>query len=247
MSHHPLLPAKAKIDRAAALWKQLDAEADTVFAAEVDTVQFWDAGTREWVVRLTKAAEIPMEWSVLIGEFAHNLRASLNYIAWELAFLDTGGRMPGRQAQFPIAPIEDWAKRRIQEQVAGLSPKHLDLVESVQTREGQFNALRLLADLNNDDKHSFMQPVIINGNSIHYTIARIENCAKDKSLPVKTAHHNVHVGSDLLRIPLRAHGNRIPHLQVLTQISYYPMLRDGSSFGSLRAIHEGVEAILMAV
>ena len=116
-----------------------------------------DRLTWQFILHVTKLPPVE-EWSLLLGDFVHNLRSSLDACIWEFATRD--GRTPPkqRQVQFPIVESETkWADARrsqlqtvpdeIAERVRILQP--FNRPEDERPRD----ALVLLQELSNRDKH----------------------------------------------------------------------------------------------
>lgn len=69
-------------------------ECEQHFSVEIDSE------TGQQVFRAHNLPAINPEWSLTVGDVLHNLRSSLDYLAWQLVTLDGGE--PGNQTQFPI-------------------------------------------------------------------------------------------------------------------------------------------------
>lgn len=89
--------------------------------------------------------------SVLAGETVYNLRTGLDYLAYELAWLDSGSE--NRWTQFPIEDREKdfWEKRR-ETWLGGVSDDHVARIVPFQPFSG-CNWSRTLRNLSNRDKH----------------------------------------------------------------------------------------------
>lgn len=87
--------------------------------------------------------------AILVGEFAYNLRAGLDYLVHQVAQLD------GAAHRFRYFPIDDdpelWDKRR-STWLAGIADEHVDLFRRHQPFAGG-RWLALLKAINNPDKH----------------------------------------------------------------------------------------------
>lgn len=96
-----------------------------------------------------------LELSILVGEFAYNLRAALDYLVHQLARLD------GASARHRYFPIErdpkQWAKRR-DSSLAGIKDEHVEIVLRHQPFRG-YKWLSLLRAINNPDKHQSLTVV----------------------------------------------------------------------------------------
>lgn len=94
-----------------------------------------------------------VEISLLVSEIIHHLRAALDYVAYNLVWLDLG--TPRERTQFPIAETEpqwrDAQKRRLR----GLSTQHVEVILEYQPFRG-CRWTRELRELSNADKHRFL-------------------------------------------------------------------------------------------
>jgi hypothetical protein len=106
----------------------------------------------------------PPMLSVIVGDVLHNLRSSLDHLAWELV-IRAGGK-PGRQTYFPICDTHDrwlreveWRRRSADRKspLAGIEPGSAiwKFIQAVQPYEGAVyaNAMTVLRVLSNADKH----------------------------------------------------------------------------------------------
>jgi hypothetical protein len=91
----------------------------------------------------------------MIGDCVHNARASLDYLAWELAGADPADT----QTQFPIFLTGDGYKARGAKRVAALPPEAQALVEQLQpyhNADPAKNVLWALQQLDIADKHKLL-------------------------------------------------------------------------------------------
>jgi hypothetical protein len=95
--------------------------------------------------------------SILVGETVYNLRSALDYLVFELAFLDSGSIQNG--TQFPIESSPQGWKRRLSPNRFGnpgkvqfLSVAHQAAIERLQPYNG-VTWTKTLADISNPDKH----------------------------------------------------------------------------------------------
>jgi len=102
-------------------------------------------------------------WPVLIGEIIYNLRSALDYLIFELAFLDSGSEQ--RDTQFPIEHTPEGFNRRRKPFLKGLSVKHIAGIEALQPYNGT-TWTHLLALLSNPDKHRHLTPVVNQAESV---------------------------------------------------------------------------------
>jgi len=96
---------------------------------------------------------IPPRIPALVGEIAYNLRASLDYLVYELAILDSGAEQ--ENTQFPIyeAPTRFWGGRK--RRLNGINDAHAVAIERLQPYNGAYwrHWLKLLQEISNEDKH----------------------------------------------------------------------------------------------
>ena len=93
---------------------------------------------------------VPAIFSILVGESIYNLRASLDYLVYELAILDSG--MIQKGTQFPIEDTKNGWHGHIPTFLKGLSIKHQAAIECFQPCNG-CDWMKTLRKLSNPDKH----------------------------------------------------------------------------------------------
>lgn len=148
--------AKCKVDR-------LD-KAVRAFLHEqtVTTRSEPNAESTEYVVRVEKGIEgVPFEIGLEVGEIAHHVRSTLDWLAWAIA------RNPGKTTSFPIWTSQHRNKngKLLQPAVdGGLSAAAKDIVKRLQPYEAgkadpTDNILHWLKELDNIDKHRHLVAV----------------------------------------------------------------------------------------
>lgn len=183
---HPLDGALAKIGHADKHLHELESEiAATPY--DTDAIRFaqkFDPQTSTIEITLQNVPELPARWGLMAADALQNLRAALNYLAWELARWNLAARgetrEPAKQTQFPIS-YKIW--RGVDgRQVADLHRSHLARIEVIQPNGAAHLAqypehllinapdprifthrhlLTHLAVLTNDDKHRVLIPVAL--------------------------------------------------------------------------------------
>jgi hypothetical protein len=180
---HPLDGCWAKIARAN---QQLDAlEADIDCAPNYgDAVVFrqeFDPAASTLAVTIASVPKLPLEWGLAAADPMQNLRAAINYLAWELAKWNLHqqglSRNPVTATQFPIStkPREFYERM-----VADIHADHQALIRAVQPNGAGWmtnwpehvlheadarglaegHPLAVLARLTNIDKHQPLQPAL---------------------------------------------------------------------------------------
>lgn len=93
---------------------------------------------------------VPPEISVFVGEIVYNLRASLDYLVYELARNDSGTYQDG--TQFPIEDKGKGFDAKVSQLLKGVSSGHVGAIKLLQPSEG-CKWTGILRDISNPDKH----------------------------------------------------------------------------------------------
>ncbi len=102
------------------------------------------------------------EWSLTIGDCAHNLRATLDYIAHALWEAHAGPPTPKEreQIQFPIYSEQRRFRVNRERLIGGLHPEAKSIIRRTQPyqrrNDPDGHPLAILADINNHDKHRLL-------------------------------------------------------------------------------------------
>lgn len=158
---HPLEAIDWRLERADKHLTTLD-QKRTAFQARIDKkdrrfIGEFDSDTSEYVFRLNGKPPDP-RIGLIVGEFAHQLRSTLDNLVWQLVLLRGGS--PTRKTQYPI--YERWEGYRDSRTVMlrGVSVDDRALIEAFQPFQLGDRApnayLALLAWLSNVDKHRFL-------------------------------------------------------------------------------------------
>lgn len=111
----------------------------------------------------SEVPELPRRWSLDIGDAVQNARAALDYLAYELVALESGGTYYER-SQFPIAWEPDEHSARDRETIDRLGG-HWDVIREYQPYGRPADvfsaALGILRDYSNQDKHRLLVPVSV--------------------------------------------------------------------------------------
>ena len=161
----------AKISRAGDQASSLKADMER-FCADIRQSIFHevheDADEQVWVFR-GSTPNVPIEWSIRLGEILYNLRSALDHLVWQLVIAN--GREPGRHNAFPIIDKQhNWHEAT--SQLKGVSSTVETMVERLQPYTGGINlpfnvaAFRALHSLCNIDKHRHLILAIIGSYGI---------------------------------------------------------------------------------
>ncbi len=96
------------------------------------------------------AVPVSTRISILVGEITQALRRSLDYVVYELAWLDSGIRQNG--TQFPIDDHTRTFEGRRKGYLIGVSDKHAAAIKRLQPFQGT-RWTKILRTLSNPDKH----------------------------------------------------------------------------------------------
>ena len=122
----------------------------------------------DYILR-AKINKVPsIEWSAIVGDFAHNARSALDLLIFQISTLSADD-LRRIHLQFPICDyptktgkISGYAEQK-KHYLAGVSDEYTKIIERYQPyhrQDGfQNDALGLLANLNNTDKHRIIQVV----------------------------------------------------------------------------------------
>ncbi|MEE8193881.1 MAG: hypothetical protein V3T73_00070 [Dehalococcoidales bacterium] len=179
---HPLDGPRLKVARAKAEIDRLGTMQDVFFEhthyyivrAEHNPI------SGKYVLRVRIDGPPPsLDWGVFIGEIAHNLRSALNYLVYQLAFLNTANEPEAvardRRLQFPICLKGKDFKTKGKNRIKLLRPEHQARIKRLQPykrsrgvllktidltkRRGRDSPLFWLEEINNADKHRIIQVV----------------------------------------------------------------------------------------
>jgi hypothetical protein len=124
------------------------------FAIETDP----NSGAR--IYRLTRVEDIPLEFSLLIGDAVHNLRSCLDHVAYALAKV-SGKAFNERQIKFPLADSKAKFEEQLMEAANWMRRDALASLEALQSYCGGMREdFWRLNELSNRDKHRFLLPVL---------------------------------------------------------------------------------------
>lgn len=160
----PFEASKLKLERAAEHLQQFDREAVTYLNSKPCAIVVEpfpgglhaQMGTQSWNARIRKP--MPTKLSVLIGDFVHNLRTSLDLLVCDLV------RINGKSAAevyFPFcASVVDPPRIIRQRKIPHAGPDVVTLIESMKPYKGGNISLRVIHDLDVTDKHRALLPIL---------------------------------------------------------------------------------------
>ena len=183
MAHHALESATLKLERANLHTKTLERELRGFFKGQPEPAfrgQFEDNLTR-CVFYVERGYERPPgdPFSLILGDALHNLRCSLDHIAWQLV-RSGGDPNPDRptDVQFPIYSTEGSFDSNRARRLPGVAGGPVEVIKSRLSEKGwdnPDNPLIMLRDLSNADKHRTLH-LIVTGVSVMRVSFRCHDC-----------------------------------------------------------------------
>jgi hypothetical protein len=117
-----------------------------------------DCEAGEYGLRIEIREPIPLMWSVIVGDYVHNLRSALDHLAWQLVLVSGG--TPNARTAFPIftsEPSNGRARTAWDAMTAGMHDAIIETLREVQpyarADRASEHGLAILAALSNADKH----------------------------------------------------------------------------------------------
>jgi hypothetical protein len=119
----------------------------------------YDLKASRYSLSIEVRRELPVMWSVIVGDLVHNLRSGLDHLMWQLVL--AGGGKPNGATAFPVlrhapATTDEWKSWR--KKIRGVHPVVTEVIRSIQpyeTQDGPLDGHALIAvkALSNQDKH----------------------------------------------------------------------------------------------
>lgn len=144
-----------------------DVERDIIFALHNPfTIQTeYKADLSKWVFSFTNVTQPPIEIGIVIGDFVHNLRSSLDHLVYQLIKSVRGDH--DVRSFFPVfADENDYLNdTRVRKCLAHIPPAYIPKIDALQPyapgRGGHSDPLWLLRELDDIDKHRTVHVGII--------------------------------------------------------------------------------------
>jgi hypothetical protein len=160
-----------KINRAKAHLNDFDRQAERIKeACKKAIVRELDEQRSEYVFRFNRVPAVPPVLSAIIGDAIHNLRVSLDHLAWQLV-IASGGR-PNETTTFPILKVRPTPNRygRVRVQIRPWVPEEvehiLDEVQPYNRVKPEHHQLAVLHLLDVIDKHRGLLIAVVGVESL---------------------------------------------------------------------------------
>jgi hypothetical protein len=149
---------RLKLKRARKLLTELETEIAAYVAREPIWLEITEGKTfigKKWNVDVRE--EVPQEFSAIIGDLIHNLRAALDLLACELVRLNGND---DDDVYFPFSESEsEFDKQLRRRNMDRASPEVIALLHRMEPWPGGNKALRAVHDLDIIDKHQMLVPI----------------------------------------------------------------------------------------
>jgi hypothetical protein len=113
-----------------------------------------DAQAGHEVYRVKIRQQIPTTIPAIIGDAVHNLRSSLDYLAWQL--VEVSGGTPGTSTYFPISQTAAKHKTSSHGKVQGMNSKFIAMIDALKPYGGGNDGFWKLHKLDIFDKHQML-------------------------------------------------------------------------------------------
>ncbi len=164
-----------------------------------------DAAEQAWVFR-GETPNVPIDWSVRLGEILYLLRSALDHLVCQL--VRANGQEPGRHNAFPIVRNEEAWRRRARSDLKGVSQADVNRIRRLQPIDGgiglsfDVSGLSRLHSLCNADKHRhlILPFVSVDGFRGRNSQPRFEGSSSSRPLQGRGHLGKIEEGSILLRL-----------------------------------------------
>ena len=195
----------------------------------------YDAKHHRFNVYVATLPALPIEWSVVIGDIAHNYRGALEHVAWALA---TRGNTPPstlseraqNQIGFPIYECRTTFNSAIRNVLPGVRRADIAVVRRYQPyhggkRRSRRHAFWVLRLVSNDDKHRTIQPTFMSPQAASYELTGAPiDCAITRIPTSFVLRQPLQIGAQLAPIYVRKTGPN-PYLPMRGQLAVQPAIQ----------------------
>lgn len=147
-----LIGPRIKLARAARHLDELNAVASQYLQGKPYSIESVEESNGDSVWRLSINQPVPLEWSAIVGDAVHNMRAALDLVVWQL--VEANGNLPSRDTCFPIAsgPGAQF-EQALCRSLLGADDQAVKLVRRLKPYAGGNHTLSRLHALDIVDKH----------------------------------------------------------------------------------------------
>jgi hypothetical protein len=209
-----------------------DPEADPVLLSRVD----YEPERDGFSIRPTTIDMMPARWSVLLGDIAHNYRASLDHIAW--AVVSRGTKPPAtlskgqrRAVAFPIYCCRETFDRKLDKRLPGATAGDVEKIRARQpyhhsAKDRPRHGFVDLARINNGDKHRAVEPIWAFPIEVFAEVTDTHDCVVSGASPRIETSTPIEIKRELGFIRARKTGPN-PRIDVEISVTPEPCLENG--------------------
>ncbi len=251
---HPLAGCEAKLRRAQQNLELLDNEIGRYLDRHpepIPRVGEFDRETNGHVRWRFRPIEHPAPiLGAVIGDYIHDLRSTLDHLAFELSFLDTRGKIPPRTIAFPCCRLRDpvpdgplaWNSKTTRKKLIGINTRHRALIYRAQPcyrrkdtpssprtiARRRRNALADLEDFWNHDKHRTLEPVASAPFDIRAAVVAFRDCEPlgDLVFYREVLGRPIEASTEVYSLPVRQTGPH-PEVEVDCRVGVLITFRNG--------------------
>lgn len=191
---------------------------------------------------------IPEEWSLVVGDMLHNLRATLDLIAWQLVEANNG--TPDDATKFPIGrrdkrswEVGEGGAKVLARPKKAIHKDAMTVLHWLKPYKGGDDALYALHELNIVDKHSLLIPVY---GALRETVMRFpDGSLIPMHMPGAGPPKPLQEGARLALMPFDADGQMEPVFDIGIAFGEAPVAGQ-EMLPTLRVITRQVEGVLKA-
>lgn len=209
-------------------WLAIDGNADPLLGVQTE----YHPKRHGFGVYASAVRSTPARWGLVLGDVAHNLRSSLDHLAW--ALVSRGIRPPSllsdneaEKIYFPIAEGKTWFDKSLPKKLPGVRSADIARIRWCQPyrrgkRDRHRHSLVLLNRLNIRDKHRTLEPVWHQPTHLNLEVTDMRDCVI-RRFNWRRTPEPLKVDAELAYIPARKTGKE-PHLHVQTRCTAKPSI-----------------------
>jgi hypothetical protein len=212
----------------------------------------FDSQTSCFVLMVEDAPRMPAEVGPRIGDVLHNLRSTLDHLAWVLV---RAGHTPNpadeEKVAFPICDTSRDFKGKRRTALPGVRGDQRAIIRLAQPYQtGRYSemggALRFVRDYNNRDKHRITHPHYLVPRELELNIQAI-NCTTGQMFPVLGPPPRLEPDNEIMFIPVTAILGPDHHVEIEGVITPVVGFEDGTGvLDQLENAHTGIGLLINA-
>lgn len=196
------LSARAKLERADQHINNFRIE-ETKFrkSGGYRSVAYDDPKTGDRVIEFKLVAHPPPLVIAIVGDAIHNLRSSLDHLAYEM--VRANGGTPNDATAFPIFFDCESFEASLERKIGGASKNVLDLIKSLKPYQGGNDSLWHLHRLDIVDKHRLLIPVAAHNDLVVHPLGNaFQGFPRNERGNIVICHRGMLIdGTELFRLP----------------------------------------------